>query len=486
VSVIRLGESCSKRRIIMGRIRLFSKGRIASRLIVVFAAAVFHGHTRTSGGDTACHHSGGADIIVGEITSVANYMRQGEKDAFSVGQTFCNLGDEEADYMFANNRHPLLSQNLYRFRDGRFEQLGLSWLPHGFIALSSNQCQCGCTPTGGSMLGVGCSTSDSASINGQQLNMGPRYEVNAHTGSFLVPFTLQGMTGDSIFKRLQARTTDLEPSSFQTARYFFEAQVISPDDAANGFQNNNASYRETMITQNGAERSATLTGATVREQPAIRAWRAIDPEVLETDVPVPNEGLFILAAKAEHIAAGVWHYEYALHNLNSDRSAGTFSVPVVAEVTVSEIGFHDVDYHSGEPFNGTDWDGTHVTEFVQWATIPFEVDENANALRWGTLYNFRFNANRPPTHGAVVIGLFKPGNPNEVTASTIVPSAIAGDYNEDGAIDLLDQVGWPNCLNGPSAEQVSPPCTVLNLDVDANIDMFDFAIFVNGFGQTSP
>ena len=33
---------------------------------------------------------------------------------------------------------------------------------------------------------------------------------------------------------------------------------------------------------------------------------------------------------------------------------------------------------------------------MTWSTETFATNQNANAIRWGTLYNFRFDADRPP------------------------------------------------------------------------------------------
>ena len=43
---------------------------------------------------------------------------------------------------------------------------------------------------------------------------------------------------------------------------------------------------------------------------------------------IPGDGLFILASKVTDLGDGSWHYEYALHNLNSHRSARAFRVPI--------------------------------------------------------------------------------------------------------------------------------------------------------------
>ena len=138
-------------------------------------------------------------------------------------------------------------------------------------------------------------------------------------------------------------------------------------------------------------------------------------------------GLVILAAKASDLGNSFWRYEYAVNNLNSERSIGAFSVPCPAGATVQNIGFHDVAYHGGDGggnvnFDGTDWPGSFSSGAVSWATTPFATNANANAIRWGTLYNFRFDANVPPATlgGNVTLGQFKTvGN---VTAATVIPS----------------------------------------------------------------
>src|SRR4029079_10262989 len=48
-------------------------------------------------------------------------------------------------------------------------------------------------------------------------------------------------------------------------------------------------------------------------------------------------------------------------------------------------------------------------------------NQNANALRFGTLYNFRFDSAVQPGNGDATLGLFRPGVPAEISASTIVP-----------------------------------------------------------------
>ena len=51
-----------------------------------------------------------------------------------------HIGNCWLEWFSGNNRHPVIGQNMYRLLDGRFEQIGLSWLKHGFTALQQEEC----------------------------------------------------------------------------------------------------------------------------------------------------------------------------------------------------------------------------------------------------------------------------------------------------------------------------------------------------------
>jgi hypothetical protein len=51
---------------------------------------------------------------------------------------------------------------------------------------------------------------------------------------------------------------------------------------------------------------------------------------------------------------------------------------------------------------------------MTWNTETFAENPNANAIRWGTMYNFRFDSNRPPQNMNATIGFFKTGAPINV------------------------------------------------------------------------
>ena len=200
---------------------------------------------RGGNGGTVCGLPG-VDVIVGDLMDVSNYSSLNGIEAFAVGTTSCNIGDQNLLWVAGTNQHPVIGQNMYRLKDGRLEQIGQSWLKHGFTALTENICGCGCNGQGGSVLGVGCSDPYCCGLNGQQSGLGPRSEVNAHTGIFNYPFTHgdQGSTGDSTYKRLQVAISDLDPAQDGGGTYFVEGHYVTQDDAAAGNQDNNASYRQ--------------------------------------------------------------------------------------------------------------------------------------------------------------------------------------------------------------------------------------------------
>jgi hypothetical protein len=396
--------------------------------------------------------SDGPDVIVGEITAPTNYNIDGDIDAFSIGATLCNIGNAPVRFSFNTNAHPIISQGIYRLRtvDGapRFEQVGISWCFHTFFALSGTVCCENCEPAADGDLGVRCSDPETASRLGTPFGLGPRRQVNAATGFFTFPPANPPFSGTAA-RRLQAHFDDIDPAQNHGARYFVEAVVVAPDDAASLNSSNNASYRPCSFIP-GSELTGpnmTLSGTTVRGDAAIRAWAAADPGVTAVESHVPGDGLFIVAARVVPIASATWRYEYAVQNLSSDRSAGSFVVPLPVEsrTFARNAGFHDVDYHDGDgegnvTFDGSDWHAAILDAIVIWSTSDFDANPNANALRWGTLYNFRFDSNVAPAPGAVTLGLFKPGTPDSLLVGGLpVPGVpCRADWNADGLADSQD------------------------------------------------
>jgi len=402
----------------------------------------------------------GPDVTVRNLTETTNWGSAGGIRAYSVGTDSCNVGTVPVNWCdnsggcgppgpghLNDDQHPVIAQNLYRLANGRFEQIGMSWLKHGFLSLNTpvgascqgsdgagNPLSCQQPPLGGDQLGVGCTDIYGSSLNGTggPGPLGRRSEVNATNGTYPFPTDPTG-TGGTIGKRIQVVETDL---TVPGARYFVEGQYVVDSDAQAGNGLNNASYRE--VTVNAGTFNLSFATATVREQAAIHAWQAIDPvvEIVDADVLSSIIERFHAARRVTDLGGGQWHYEFAVHNMNSDRSAGSFTIDFGTATTFTGVGFHDVDHHSGEPYDTTDWTSTVDMNAgtVRWSTDDFALNANANALRWGTTFSFWFDANQPPTGASYTLGLFKPGVPAaiDIPFAGSVGVAIFADGFETG------------------------------------------------------
>ena len=384
------------------------------------------------------------DVIVGDIVGANNYGTIGGITAYSVGTTSCNVGTCWLNWVQSTPEHPVIGQNMYRLKDGRFEQIGQAWLKHGFSALAQTLCGSCQNPGRSDRLGVMCSDPYSANLNGNQDRLGPREDVNPLTGVFLFPDPRIALTGNAIYKRLQVHNDDVNPTLNPGATYFVEAQYVTHDDASADNQSNNASYRS--VTVGASPFNLTLTGTTQRQKPAIQAWKAADATVRETNIK-GADGMFFVSAKATALGGGIYRYEYAIQNLTFHRAGQSFTVPIQPGTTITNVGFHDVDYHSGEPFSGADWTPTVTSTSVSWATETFAANPNANALRWGTLYNFRFDANVAPGLSSVTIGVFRPGSPTSVSTVQTTPGPCGGAANGVSCNDFNICTQTDTCLS---------------------------------------
>jgi hypothetical protein len=388
----------------------------------------------------------GPDVTIIYLNGTRNYGSASGIRAYAVGTTSCNVGDtpllwcdNEIPGSCENNEHPVIAQNLYRLANGRFEQIGASWLKHGFLSLNTPDPACGnCQnpPLGGSELGVGCTDAYGSNLNGSR-PLGMRSEVNPATGVYPFPFTTVG-SPSLIDQRIQVLDIEVDPTLNPGARYFIEGQYVAPDDAAAGNGLNNASYQEVTVNPSSFNLQFIGGSGTVREKAAIEAWPALDSEVdfLALDVPSTPIERFHVARRVSNLGGGIYHYEYAIHNLNSDRSARSLQVRFPGPVTFSNVGFRDIDHHSGEPYDTTDWaiNADNGTGTVTWSTDTFASDPNANALRWGTMFNFWFDANAPDLDIQNTLGLFRAGSPDSLPFN-LVSSFIFSDAFESETTD---------------------------------------------------
>jgi hypothetical protein len=374
----------------------------------------------------------GPDVIVGNIENVAQSGSAGTQVGLAIGTDSCNNGDQPVDWFaLPNTDHPVVPQNLYRMSGGtdnteRFEQIGQSWMKHTFEALEDSVCGT-CNTSGcqtGTHLCPGCSDPYVSSLNGDQNSIGSRAWVNPFTGSF--PSTANNHNGhahDGVSHRIRVEVSDLNTTQNPGATYFGEAGYISPHEytwcqshpgECNMF--NNYSYRQFSVGGGPTFFNFSAVGSTVRTQPAIMAWAATGATVTQYQPDPGNDGIFFVGYKVTGPNNGVWHYEYAIYNENFDNGIREFVIAVFSGVNISNVGFHAPPQEPGwandgtfmnQGYSNTPWSFAQQTEFIGWSCETFAQNQNANAIRWGTLYNFRFDAQAPPQLRGADVYFFK-------------------------------------------------------------------------------
>jgi hypothetical protein len=379
----------------------------------------------------------GPDVIVGEIEDVDQQGNNATQVGLAIGTDSCNNGQEPVDWFaLPQTDHPFIPQNLYRMSGGadnneRLEQIGQSWGKHAFLALEDFVCGT-CNTSGcetGTHLCPGCSDPYVSGLNGDQDQIGSRAWVNPFTGSF--PSTANDHNGhnhDGVSHRILVNMTDLVPAGNPGATYYGEAAYITPHEYAwcqthpgecNMF--NNFSYKKFTVSGGPTNFIFNQAGNTVRMQAAIQAWADTGATVQQIEPDPGNDGVFFVGSKVTGPNDGVWHYEYAVFNMNLDRAIQSFQVFFGFPVPLSNIEFHAPPQHPGWPQDGTVGDAGYSSvpwnvdkgngSTLTWSSETIAQNPNANAIRWGTLYNFRFNSTAPPAASHATIGFFKTGAP---------------------------------------------------------------------------
>lgn len=407
----------------------------------------------------------GPDVVVGDLNGLAQFgISSGTQVGLAVGTDACNFGTVQLNW-FANpaNDHPVIPQNMYRMSGGatndeRFEQIGQSNVKHAFTALQNNLCGLGCVSSGtGTRLGSGCSDPYSAGLNSGP-NLGSRAWINPFSGAFprndsATPNNSHtGHTHLGPSHRILTEISDLDTSLNTGATYYAESQYVTPHEYAHCQanpgecnMNNNVSYRRYNVSGTGSPFSFSPVGSTVRTKAAVIAWTGATLIPIEPDPG--NDGVGTVAYKVTNPSPGVYHYEYAIYNQNLDRAIQYFSIPVAVDPgatsddttgILTNIGFQAPPQHPGWTMDGTvgstgfssaPWTAIQTPDSMTWSSETFAQNPNANAIRWGTMYNFRFRSARPPRTTMATIGFFKTGAP--ITVQILAPTCATAACRTD-------------------------------------------------------
>ncbi len=394
----------------------------------------FTPYAGTGPGDSGNPGDAAIDVRLGLLSGITSLGHVGSfgsgRVGLSMSTTSCNNGTNTVTWLAAmNENHPGIAMQLYRQSGLRFEQVGVSWIKHGFFALANSQCTpCQGGSAQGLFLGIGCSDTYGTTNNGDRTWLGPRSEFNAFTnhwtclGSYFdgIPVdcvrSQNGNGLDGVAHRLEAFDADLNNPG---AEYFYEAMYMVQQDAD---ISNNIGSKKCLMVPNAGNSSWSFSTPAASGNPLISGPAINRYGEMRTQAGLaPSDGDVILAVQTADLGGGQWRYEYALFNWSLDRKVRSFSVPTGGGAA-SDFYFHDVDDQAGN-----DWVPAVSGGNLTW-TFPdvfLAGDKVGGPLEFGTLYNFGFTSTVAPGTRNAALGIQVPGpGGNLLGASTIGPAGV--------------------------------------------------------------
>lgn len=393
--------------------------------------------------------------------------------AYSIATTACNVGNVDVSWRDQIKKSPIIGGNLFRMTsEGLFEQMGYTFVKFSFCALDEggNGCPGGCNANGDcNWLSPNCSDTYWAELNDGKLG-GAKWEIDPVRGAWPSGNPTGPIGNATIRGRLQVLNSDLQDSG---ALYFAEAQYLSEHDHLAGNARNNYAWRPITIP---SPNNIDNIGSTQMGDPAVYAWQANANDVLIHDIAVEDEGgsgihgWMFVASRAVDLGGGLWRYQYAVQNGNSERSGQSFTVKLPCDgVNITDTYYHGVRHHSGSPYTNVDWSTNVSGTDITWSTVDFATNPNANAIRWGTTYTFAFTADRAPSAGQGNVGLFIPGTPTDLAAEVIAPGGLFNNYCSANP----NSTGVPAQITGLGSPYIS--------DNDLRFEVIDLPVNVFGY-----
>ncbi|HEX5051152.1 MAG TPA: hypothetical protein VFZ65_05235 [Planctomycetota bacterium] len=386
----------------------------------------------------------GLDIRMYEVTDLGYTGRRGAaypngEAGFMVGHSWCNGGTVNLPWISQSggvmvDMYPRIAFLLARESGGRMVQIsGRSFCKHSPTAFNFSSGPCApCTSGGGSFFFVGCSDTYGSGINQSQYALGPTEEIDPWLGTWnpqgsyfdrgdpavtgpAAMDSVRSLTSAQIaaFDAVKNRMTVREPELLAGATYYGQVHAMVQGEPGSA-RGNNTANREFSITGTGSAWSAGTVGPTMIGSVLTR-WSGATWEVGGNG---NDDGRFLVAARVTGPTGGMWHYEYAIHNLDNNRGGASFRIPVAPGAIVQNPGFRDLDT---DPLD--DW------TFSQSSTEIAFMAVGTNSLQWNTIYNCWFDCSVEPGAGSMTIDEALPGPGGlSVMVSSHVPSGLAFAY----------------------------------------------------------
>lgn len=379
----------------------------------------------------------GTDIAIYEVGSPTVYGRTGPAypngtAGVVIGHSMCNNGSVALPWVGTSGStmietYPKIAFLLARESGGRMVQIsGKSHMKHSRVAYNfSGTNPCGPCQSGPSNhFRIGCYDVYSFGFNGNRSNLGPTTEIDPWLGTWNpvgsyfdvgdpgqagYPAAADGIQSlstsgwDAVKNRMEVPEQDLiVPGTFYGQNHL----MILGEPVAN--RDNNLVSRPLTFGWNGSNWSVSLQGTSVQGS-VLERWTGATTAKAGNG---SDDGRFLVAVKVTGPVNGMWHYEYAVHNLDNHRGGAALRIPICATARVENVGFHDIDANALN-----DWTPVRVGNALEFQAGA------GNPLDWNTFYNVWFDSDAAPVSGAVEVDSARPG-PGALTIA--VPAQVPG------------------------------------------------------------
>jgi hypothetical protein len=451
----------------------------------------------------------GTDVNLYDVSSPTIYGRRGPaypngEVGVGFGHAFCNAGTVHVPWQSSpttsgqmTDVHFKIAFLVARESNGRMVQISSkdSYVKHSRVTYNLGSSQCGTCQSGpGSTFRIGCYDAYSTGFNGDRFNLGPSTEIDPWLGSWnpvgsyfdrgdpavggaAAADGTQSLTFSQVssFDSVKNRVTISESELASGGTFYGQVQLVCEGEPVAN-RDNNLRSDQLSFNWSGSSWSTSNQGGSVQGS-VLNQWSGASVQLAGNG---SDDGRFAVAVKVTPLAGGMWHYEYAVHNIDNNRGGATFRLPLTSAVNVSNVGFRDNNSNLLDQ-----WTFSQTAGELTW-TAP-----GGNALDWNSIYNFYFDCDTAPGSGGAVIDQARigPGQlsvlvPADVPGGTPVATVTSvgtscGDctdtfYEFFGAASGMDLSGTGAALNFVSGQyQVGPSTAVLQAPSGTQLSLGD-------------
>jgi hypothetical protein len=382
----------------------------------------------------------GTDVNLYDVGSSTIYGRRGAaypggEVGIGFGHAFCNLGTVHVPWQTSpttsgqmTDVHFKIAFLLARESNGRIVQVSTagSYAKHSRVTYNLGSSQCGTCQSGpASTFRIGCYDAYSTGFNGDRFNLGPTSEIDPWLGSWnpvgsyfdrgdpavggaAASDGTQSLTTTQVnaFDAVKNRVTVPESELAQAGTFYGQVHLVCEGEPVGNRGNNLLSDRLTF-TWGGSSWSTSNAGGPVQGS-VLNRWTGATRNLGGNG---SDDGRFLVAVKVTGPVDGVWHWEYAVHNIDNKRGGASLRIPLHPAAVLTNVGFRDID---GNALNQWTWSRSG-SELAFLAAAD-------NPLDWNSIYNFWFDATVAPTAGTVTIDQARIGSGSlAVAVSSDVP-----------------------------------------------------------------